>query len=81
MNLLAGSRSELFATSSGATTFTKGVYIPTKIMTLPEFSSLEGEPFIDASNSGVKISFVDTEGQGAVVCTSFPEGTVLQPLT
>jgi hypothetical protein len=81
MNLLAGSRSELFATSSGATTFTKGVYIPTKIMTLPEFSSLEGEPVIDASNSSVKISFVDTEGQGAVVRTSFAVGIMPKPLT
>jgi hypothetical protein len=68
MNLLAGSKSELFVTSSGATTFTKGVYIPTRIVTLPEFSSLEGESVIDASDSNIKVSFVDTEGQGAVVC-------------
>lgn len=71
MNLLAGSKSELFATSSEATTFTKGVYVTTKIVTLPEFSSMEGEPAIDASNSNIKVSFVDTEGQGAVVCSSF----------
>lgn len=67
MNLLAGSKTELFATSSGATTFTNGVYIPTKVLTLPEFSSLEGEPVINASNSKIKVSFVDTAGQGAVV--------------
>jgi hypothetical protein len=62
MNLLAGSKTELFDTSSGATTFTKGVYIPTSIMTSPDFSSLEGEPVIDASDPNVKVSFVDTEG-------------------
>ncbi|KAF4548172.1 Hypothetical protein D9617_31g064080 [Elsinoe fawcettii] len=66
MNFLSGSKSELFPTSPGATTFTKGIYVPTKIVDLPTFSSLEGEPVIDASNSAIRITFVDTEGQGAV---------------
>ncbi|KAG8630136.1 hypothetical protein KVT40_001755 [Elsinoe batatas] len=66
MNFLSGSKTELFPTSPGATTFTKGIYVPTKIVDLPTFSSLEGEPVIDATNSAVKITFVDTEGQGAV---------------
>ncbi|KAL8289404.1 hypothetical protein RB597_001151 [Gaeumannomyces tritici] len=67
MNLLAGcTTTELFATYPGMETFTKGVYVPTRVVTLPQFSSLEGEPVVEAANSAIKVSFVDTEGQGAV---------------
>lgn len=67
MNLLAGcKKTELFATYAGMETFTKGIYVPTRVLTLPQFSSLEDEPIVEASNSNVKVSFVDTEGQGAV---------------
>lgn len=67
MNLLAGCReTELFTTYPGMETFTKGVNIPTRLLTLPEFSSLEGEPVVGTANSNVRVSFVDTEGQGAV---------------
>ena len=67
MNLLAGCTvSELFATYPGMETFTKGIYVPTRILSLPQFSSLEGAEPIEASNPNIKVSFVDTEGQGAM---------------
>lgn len=44
MNLLAGYKTtELFSTFPGMETFTKDVLIPTRIMSLPQFSSLEGD--------------------------------------
>lgn len=67
MNLLAGcKKTELFATYAGMETFTKGVFVPTRVLTLPQFSSLEGDPATDDKGSAIKVSFVDTEGQGAV---------------
>ncbi|GAB7354939.1 hypothetical protein MBLNU459_g5559t2 [Dothideomycetes sp. NU459] len=67
MNLLAGCKvTELFPSYPGSVTFTKGVYIPTRLLSLPEFSALDGEPTVQASDSHIKVSFVDTEGQGAV---------------
>ena len=70
MNLLAGcSVSELFPTYPGMETFTKGIYVPTRMLSLPEFSALEGDPPVQSSNSNLKVTFVDTEGQGAVGTT------------
>ncbi|KAK1759803.1 hypothetical protein QBC47DRAFT_116420 [Echria macrotheca] len=66
MNLLAGSKTELFATYPGMETFTKGVYVPTRVLTLPQFSTLEGDAATDAADPNIKVTFVDTEGQGAV---------------
>ena len=67
MNLLAGcSVSELFPTYPGMETFTKGIYVPTRMLSLPEFSALEGDPPVQSSNASMKVTFVDTEGQGAV---------------
>ncbi|KAJ8071347.1 hypothetical protein OCU04_001678 [Sclerotinia nivalis] len=67
MNILAGcSATELFATYPGMETFTKGIQIPTRVLTLPQFSSLEGETTVDSTTENVKVTFVDTEGQGAV---------------
>ena len=67
MNLLAGCRvSELFPTYPGMETFTKGIYVPTRMLSLPEFSALEGDPPVQSSNSSIKVTFVDTEGQGAI---------------
>lgn len=70
MNLLAGCRvTELFPTYPGMETFTKGIYVPTRMLSLPEFSALEGEPAVESSNSSIKVTFVDTEGQGALGTT------------
>ena len=67
MNLLAGCKvSELFPTYPGMETFTKGIYVPTRMLSLPEFSALEGDPPVESSNSNIKVTFVDTEGQGAI---------------
>ena len=67
MNLLAGcTQTELFPSYPGMSTFTKGVYVPTRLLSLPEFSALEGEPTVNASSTNIKVSFIDTEGQGAV---------------
>ena len=67
MNLLAGCRvSELFPTYPGMETFTKGIYVPTRMLSLPEFSALEGDPPVQSSTSDIKVTFVDTEGQGAI---------------
>ena len=67
MNLLAGcTQTELFPSYPGMSTFTKGVYVPTRLLSLPEFSALEGEPTVNASSANIKVSFIDTEGQGAV---------------
>ncbi|KAI4204161.1 MAG: hypothetical protein LQ350_001352 [Teloschistes chrysophthalmus] len=67
MNLLAGCKvSELFPTYPGMETFTKGIYIPTRMLSLPDFSALEGDPPVQASDANIKVTFVDTEGQGAV---------------
>ncbi|ESZ95384.1 hypothetical protein SBOR_4240 [Sclerotinia borealis F-4128] len=67
MNVLAGcTTTELFATYPGMETFTKGIQIPTRVLTLPQFSSLEGETTVDSSTENVKVTFVDTEGQGAI---------------
>jgi hypothetical protein len=73
MNLLSGSTSDLFPTSSGAVTFTKGMYIPNKVFTLPEFSAMDGEPTVDSPDPNIKITFIDTEGQGALVSNSYDE--------
>ncbi|KAL9118633.1 MAG: hypothetical protein Q9187_004820 [Circinaria calcarea] len=70
MNLLAGCRvSELFPTYPGMETFTKGIYVPTRMLSLPDFSALEGDPPVQSSNSNIKVTFVDTEGQGAIGTT------------
>lgn len=67
MNLLAGCKvTELFPTYPGMETFTKGIYVPTRMLSLPEFSALEGDPPVQSSNANIKVTFVDTEGQGAV---------------
>lgn len=67
MNLLAGCKgTELFATYPGMETFTKGVYVPTRVLSLPQFSTLEGGQPVEAVNPNLKVSFVDTEGQVAV---------------
>jgi len=68
MNLLAGcKKTELFATYPGSETFTKGIFVPTRVLTLPKFSSLEDEPVVEASESkNIQVTFVDTEGQGAL---------------
>ena len=67
MNLLAGcTQTELFPSYPGMSTFTKGIYVPTRLLSLPEFSALEGETTVDGSSANIKISFIDTEGQGAV---------------
>ncbi|KAI4090212.1 MAG: hypothetical protein LQ344_004904 [Seirophora lacunosa] len=67
MNLLAGCKvTELFPTYPGMETFTKGIYVPTRMLPLPEFSALEGDPPVQSSNANIKVTFVDTEGQGAV---------------
>ena len=67
MNLLAGCKvTELFPTSPGMETFTKGIFIPTRMLSLPEFSALEGDPPVQSSDSNIKVTFVDTEGQGAL---------------
>lgn len=67
MNLVAGCTvSELFGTYPGMETFTKGIYVLTRIHSLSQFSSLEGVKAIEASNPNDKISFVDTEGQGTL---------------
>ena len=67
MNLLAGCKvSELFPTYPGMETFTKGIYVPTRMLSLPEFSALEGDPQVQSSDSNIKVTFVDTEGQGAI---------------
>lgn len=67
MNLLAGCKvSELFPTYPGMETFTKGIYIPTRMLSLPDFSALEGDAPVQASDANIKVTFVDTEGQGAV---------------
>jgi ABC-type multidrug transport system ATPase subunit len=48
MNLLAGcKKTELFATYAGMETFTKGIYVPTRLLSLPQFSALEGEPVVE----------------------------------
>ena len=67
MNLLAGcTKTELFPSYPGMSTFTKGIYVPTRLLSLPDFSALEGEPIVNASSANIKVSFIDTEGQGAV---------------
>lgn len=67
MNLLAGCKvTELFPTYPGMETFTKGIYVPTRMLSLPEFSALEGDPPVQSSNANIKVTFVDTEGQGAI---------------
>lgn len=67
MNLLAGCKvTELFPTYPGMETFTKGIYIPTRMLPLPEFSALEGDAPVQSSDSNIKVTFVDTEGQGAL---------------
>lgn len=67
MNLLAGCKvTELFPTYPGMETFTKGIYVPTRMLSLPEFSALEGDPPVQSSDANIKVTFVDTEGQGAV---------------
>lgn len=67
MNLLAGCKvTELFPTYPGMETFTKGIYVPTRMLSLPDFSSLEGDPPVQSSDANVKVTFVDTEGQGAI---------------
>lgn len=67
MNLLAGVRvSELFPTYPGMETFTKGIYVPTRMLSLAEFSALEGDPPVQSSDANIKVTFVDTEGQGAI---------------
>lgn len=66
MNLLAGvTGEELFPTSPGVTTFTKGVYVTTRLLTLPEFSRLDGNPELQSNLAGAHTSFIDTEGQGS----------------
>jgi hypothetical protein len=67
MNLLSGSSTDLFPTSSGFVTFIKGVSVTTKLFTLPQFSSLEGSSPVSGTDPKLKVSFVDTEGQGTVV--------------
>lgn len=67
MNLLAGCKvSELFPTYPGMETFTKGIYVPTRMLSLPDFSALEGDTPVQSSNANIKVTFVDTEGQGAL---------------
>ncbi|KAF2724281.1 hypothetical protein K431DRAFT_282125 [Polychaeton citri CBS 116435] len=66
MNLLAGCNTELFATSNGAITYTKGIFVTTRILDLPTFSSLNGDPKIDPVDPNLQVSFLDTEGQGAL---------------
>ncbi|TGO11294.1 hypothetical protein BTUL_0113g00240 [Botrytis tulipae] len=67
MNVLAGCTvTELFETYPGMETFTKGIQIPTRVLPLPQFSSLEGETTVVPSDANVKVTFVDTEGQGAI---------------
>ncbi|KAJ0301487.1 hypothetical protein Brms1b_012451 [Colletotrichum noveboracense] len=66
LNCLAGSKSDLFQTSSGAMTFTKGVLITTETFTLPQFSSMDGAPRVDSDKPDLKVSFIDTEGEGAM---------------
>ncbi|KAI4101415.1 MAG: hypothetical protein LQ339_005064 [Xanthoria mediterranea] len=67
MNLLAGCQvTELFPTYPGMETFTKGIYVPTRMLSLPEFSALEGDPPVQSSDANIKVTFVDTEGQGAI---------------
>ncbi|KAJ0284249.1 hypothetical protein CBS470a_006964 [Colletotrichum nupharicola] len=66
LNCLAGSKSDLFQTSSGAMTFTKGVLITTETCTLPQFSSMDGAPRVDSDKPDLKVSFIDTEGEGAM---------------
>ncbi|TGO83677.1 hypothetical protein BPOR_0609g00070 [Botrytis porri] len=67
MNILAGCTvTELFSTYPGMETFTKGIQIPTRVLTLPQFSSLEGATTVVPSTANVKVTFVDTEGQGAI---------------
>lgn len=68
LNCLAGSKSDLFQTSSGFLTFTKGVLMTTETFTLPQFSSMDGASPVDGDRSDLKVSIIDTEGQGAVVC-------------
>ncbi|QSZ35436.1 hypothetical protein DSL72_008306 [Monilinia vaccinii-corymbosi] len=67
MNILAGcTATELFATYPGMETFTKGIQIPTRVLSLPQFSAQEGQSVVDPSTENVKVTFVDTEGQGAL---------------
>lgn len=67
MNLMAGcKKTELFASNPRAESFTKGIYIPTRLLSLPEFSALDGETPVDALDPKIQVSFIDTEGQGAV---------------
>lgn len=67
MNLLAGCQvTELFPTYPGMETFTKGIYVPTRMLSLPDFSALEGDPPVQSSDANIKVTFVDTEGQGAI---------------
>ncbi|KAJ0381941.1 hypothetical protein COL922a_013538 [Colletotrichum nupharicola] len=67
LNCLAGSKSDLFQTSSGAMTFTKGVLITTETFTLPQFSSMDGAARVDSDKPDLKVSFIDTEGEGAMI--------------
>ena len=67
MNLVAGCTvSKLFGIYPGMETFTKGIYVLTRIQSLPQFSSLEGAKPIEANSPNFKISFVDTKGQGTL---------------
>ncbi|KAK2751652.1 hypothetical protein CKAH01_17842 [Colletotrichum kahawae] len=66
LNCLAGSKSDLFQTSSGFLTFTKGVLMTTETFTLPQFSSMDGASPVDGDRSDLKVSIIDTEGQDAV---------------
>ncbi|KAL1966183.1 hypothetical protein VTN77DRAFT_4735 [Rasamsonia byssochlamydoides] len=65
MNLLAGCKTtELFLSSPGGESFTKGTDLGNRVMTVEEFSTTDGGEKVVPDLGNQKIAFVDTEGQG-----------------
>eukprot|EP01032_Pedospumella_encystans_P028439 gene28439-32123_t len=63
MNCLAGER-EIFKISNEKESCTQGIDISSKWLSLADFSKLDGGKHIGGRTEGIRIGFVDAEGQG-----------------
>eukprot|EP00598_Pedospumella_elongata_P005035 CAMPEP_0184969916 /NCGR_PEP_ID=MMETSP1098-20130426/2520_1 /TAXON_ID=89044 /ORGANISM="Spumella elongata, Strain CCAP 955/1" /LENGTH=921 /DNA_ID=CAMNT_0027491751 /DNA_START=9 /DNA_END=2774 /DNA_ORIENTATION=+ len=63
MNCLAGER-EIFKISNEKESCTQGIDISSKWLSLSDFSKLDGGKHIGGRTEGIRIGFVDAEGQG-----------------
>eukprot|EP01047_Picozoa_sp_COSAG01_P003516 COSAG01_NODE_105_length_26080_cov_7.640237_9_plen_2696_part_00 len=63
MSFLAGIPN-VFEANPGSISYTKGINISSKILSLQDFSSVRGEATIEPTDGPVRVAFADAEGQG-----------------